>query len=190
MVLNLELLNTNIKPVFEVKIPGFDKPLTALIDTDSVKTIWCSVQHNLDEDNVKKFKFRDTKETTTLSGFGLLDQTGCKIYEGHFNIYRNGVGIAFRDIEIVKSEKKTLAFDMILPYPLFRKFKYTFESASPSAKFGKLVVDTLGNKVIYGVKSSGGTVIDVYAEDGDLKMQGQKSIVDGQITLSSMKIFE
>ena len=190
MVLDIELLNTNLKPVFDIKIPGVDEMVKALIDTGSVKTIWCSARHRLDEDNVKKFKFRDTKETTTLSGFGLLDQTSCKIYEGHFNIYRNGVGIAFRDIEIVESEKKTLAFDMILPYPLFRKFKYTFEPASPSAKFGKLVVDTLGNKVIYGVKSSGGVVIDVYAEDDDLEMQGQESIVDEQITLSSMKIFE
>lgn len=39
MVLDLELLRTNIKPVFEIKIPSFDKPLETLIDTGSVKTI-------------------------------------------------------------------------------------------------------------------------------------------------------
>lgn len=160
MVLDLELINTNLKPVFGIRIPWLDEMAKALIDTGSMKTIWCSARHKLDQ-----FKLQDTGETTTLSGFGYGDQTGCKIYKGNFNIYKNGRGLAFRDVEIVESKKQILAFDMILPYPLFRKFRYTFEPASPDAEFGKLMIDTLGNKVIYGVKSSGGVVIDVYAEE-------------------------
>ncbi len=189
MVLNLELLRTNVKPVFDIKIPGLDEMVKALIDTGSVKTIWCSAQHKLDEDNLKKFQFKDTGETTTLSGFGIGEQKNCKIYKGCFNIYRNGVGIVFRDIEIVESKKQILAFDMILPYPLFRKFRYTFEPATPDAKFGMLKVDTLGNKIIYGLKSAGGVVIDIYTEESNLETS-QDSIAERQNKLSSMKIFE
>lgn len=156
--------------MFGIKIPGLDEMAEVLIDTGSMKTIWCSAKYKLEQ-----CRFRDTGETTTLSGFGYGEQKGCKIYRGSFNIYRNGKGLAFRDVEIVESKKQILVFDMILPYPLFRKFRYTFEPALPDAKFGKLMIDILGNKVIYGVKSSGGVVIDVYAED-ETEIQDNKNI--------------
>lgn len=55
MVLTIKLSNTNLNPVFDVNILGIDKPVQALIDTGSMKTIWCSEKYKLDEDNFKKF---------------------------------------------------------------------------------------------------------------------------------------
>lgn len=90
----------------------------------------------------------------------------------------------------MEAKKVTLAYDMILPYPLFRKFEYTFKPATQDAKYGKLVVDTLGNKVIYGVRSSSGVVIDTYAED-DIEVQDNKNIKkEEQDGIFPMKVFE
>lgn len=59
------------------------------------------------------------------------------------------------------------AFDLLLPYALFHEFEYTFKPASPDAKFGRLVIDTLSDKLVYGVKSYGGVVAEVYADEED-----------------------
>jgi len=63
--------------------------------------------------------------------------------------------------------KKIAAFDILLPYGLFHEFEYAFKPASLEAKFGKLVIDTRSNKVIYRVKSFGGVVTEVYADEED-----------------------
>lgn len=163
MVLNLELIGVGIKPIFTITVPKMKKPINALFDTGSTKVIWCSAKTD-----IKELVFRDTHKTTTLSGFGTGKQEGCRIYEGSFGIYRAGRGIIFRDIEIVESTKKMEAFDLLLPYALFHEFEYTFKPASPDAKFGRLVVDTLSDRLVYGVKSYGGVVAEVYADEEDM----------------------
>ena len=163
MVLNLELIGVGIKPIFTITVPKMKKPINALFDTGSTKVIWCSTKND-----IKELTFRDTHKTTTLSGFGTGKQEGCRIYEGSFGIYRAGRGIIFRDVEIVESTKKMEAFDLLLPYALFHEFEYTFKPASPDAKFGRLVIDTLSDRLVYGVKSYGGVVTEVYADEGDM----------------------
>ena len=128
MVLNIDLINVGIKPIFTVVVPGMEKPIKVLFDTGSTKVIWCSAVKD-----IKDFHFQDTHETTTLSGFGTGEQEGCKIYKGDFSIYRAGRGITFKDVEIVESTKKIAAFDLLLPYALFHEFEYTFKPASPVA---------------------------------------------------------
>lgn len=168
MVLNLDLINIGVKPVFTVIVPGIEKPINALFDTGSTKVIWCSKKID-----IKTAKFQDIHKATTLSGFGTGEQVGCRIYNGSFAIYRAGRGIIFRDVEIVESTKKLKAFDLLLPYALFHEFEYTFKPASLDAKFGRLVVDTLSDRLVYGVKSYGGVVSEVYAdeESGDVMRQ-------------------
>ena len=162
MVLNLDLINIGIKPIFTITVPKMGKPINALFDTGSTKVIWCSAQND-----IEKAEFQDTLKTTTLSGFGTGEQEGCKIYKGSFGIYRAGRGIVFRDVEVVESTKKLKAFDLLLPYSLFHEFEYTFKPASPDAKFGRLVINTLSDKIVYGVKSYGGVVAEVYADEKD-----------------------
>ena len=136
-------------------------------DTGSTKVIWCSTKTD-----IKKAKFQDTHKTTDLSGFGVGKQKGCKIYKGNFGIYRAGKGIIFRNVEVVESTKKMEAFDLLLPYALFHEFEYTFKPASPDSKFGRLVIDTLSDKLVYGVKSYGGVVAEVYADDEENESSG------------------
>ncbi len=162
MVLELKLTKTGIKPIFNLVVSNIVDEVNALFDTGSTKVIWCSSSIDISDT-----KFEVTNETTTLSGFGTGEQTGCKIYKGSFSIYRTGRGITFRDVEVVESTKKIAAFDMILPYALFHEFEYTFKPTSLDAKFGKLVIDTLSNKVVHRVKSYGGVVAEVYAEEED-----------------------
>lgn len=161
MVLDIELINVAIKPVFNIRIPGKRHPIQALFDTGSTKVIWCSAKTMITETN-----FQETRLTTSLSGFGTGEQTGCKIYKGSFSIYKNGKGITFKDVEIVESTKKLKAFDMILPYMLFNKFEYTFKPSAADTKFGKLIIDTLDHQIIHRTRSSGGTVSEVYCDFG------------------------
>ncbi len=167
MVLNLELISVGIKPIFAVTVPEIEKPINTLFDTGSTKVIWCSTKTD-----IKKAKFQDTHKTTDLSGFGVGKQKGCKIYKGNFGIYRAGKGIIFRNVEVVESTKKMEAFDLLLPYALFHEFEYTFKPASPDSKFGRLVIDTLSDKLVYGVKSYGGVVAEVYADDEENESSG------------------
>ncbi len=163
MVLSLELVNVRIKPIFEITMKGVQDVVRVLFDTGSTKVIWCSTKVD-----IKELAFRDTHETTTLSGFGTGEQSWCKIYKGSFGIYKAGRGIMFRDAEVVESTKKLKAFDLLLPYALFHEFEYTFKPASSDAKFGRLVIDTLSDRLVYGVKSYGGVVAEVYADEGDM----------------------
>lgn len=157
-----ELLDTNIKPIIPCKIydikTGMYKNIKALIDTGSTSLIYTSGGNAL-----CNLGFSSTNTFSEIQGIIPNETRQYPIYEVGLCIedIGNDNKVYFKNAKVVEAELNAL-WNLIIPYHLFCKFKFTFDMTYST--FGKLVLDNVGSSVDE-VKQVGGKVLDVFCTD-------------------------